>query len=189
MKRPAIGLLVLAILPGAAYCADLREIRVDYDGEVYTVDSAVWFAASQQAVFEVFSDWDLSEQFSSAIVESRNLGPDANGRYGYYVRNRGCILFFCRSVERTGTVERQPLTRLRAVADPDKSDFALSDERWTFEAEGGGTLVHYRLRLKPDFWVPPVIGPWAIKHKLRDDGGEALDRIEAIARARAAANG
>lgn len=189
MIRLCTGLALLAVFLQGGLAADLREIAVDYDGDVYTVDSSVWFAAGQRAVYEVFSDWDLSTEFSSAIVESRNLGPDKQGNHGYFVRNRGCILFFCRSVVRVGTVERQPPHSLTAVADAQKSDFALSDERWTFEPENGGTLVHYHLELKPDFWVPPVIGPYIIKRKLRDDGGEALDRIELLAQSRGGPDG
>ena len=30
---------------------------------------------------------------------------------------------------------------------------------WWLEAEGEGTLLHYRMSLTPDFWVPPLIGP------------------------------
>lgn len=189
MRRPGRFLALLWILPVASQGADLRDIEVDFDGDAYTVHSAVWFAAGQQAVFEVFSDWGLSTEFSSAIVESRNLDPEEYGTHGYYVRNRGCILFFCRSVVRVGAVERQPFDLLTAVADPEESDFAVSDERWTFEPENGGTLVRYHLRLKPDFWVPPLIGPYIIKRKLRDDGGEALDRIEAIAQSWPGADG
>jgi hypothetical protein len=36
--------------------------------------------------------------------------------------------------------------------------------------------------MQPKFWVPPGIGPYVIKRKLKSDGGDAIDRIEAIAR-------
>jgi hypothetical protein len=35
--------------------------------------------------------------------------------------------------------------------------------------------------MRPGFWVPPAIGPYLIKRKLRREGGRALDRIEALA--------
>ena len=176
--------LLVAILPASA--AELRDIAVVYEEGVYSVDSEVWFDAPQDSVYAVFADWDLSTEFSSAIVEARSIGPDAQGRHGYYVRNRGCILFFCKSVVRTGTVEMTPDIKLTASADPEQSDFDISDEQWLFHSEDGRTVVHYSLKMKPGFWVPPVIGPYLIKRKLRDDGGDALDRIEQIARRRVA---
>jgi hypothetical protein len=36
--------------------------------------------------------------------------------------------------------------------------------------------------MQPKFWVPPAIGPFIIKRKLKNDGGDAIDRIEAIAK-------
>jgi hypothetical protein len=189
MRRGLPLALPALLLPAALAAAELREIAVDHDGEVYSVDSVVWFDAPPDVVYGVFADWDLSTQFSSAIVEAHDIEALENGGRGFYVKNRGCFLFFCRTVERQGAVTATPHTLLEATADPDMSDFSLSDERWTFRSAGSGTLVNYSLRMTPSFWVPPLIGPYVIKRKLRDDGAEALDRIEAIAQARAAERG
>jgi hypothetical protein len=70
---------------------------------------------------------------------------------------------------------------IKAITDPEKSDFHVSNETWEFEEEGDGTLITYQLEMRPKFWIPPVIGPYVLKKKLRDDGAGALDRIEAIA--------
>lgn len=178
-----------ALLPAGTCAAELRDIVVDYEDGTYTVDSAVWLDAPPDAVYQVFGDWDLYVQFSSAIVEAHDIGPDANGERGFYVRNRACLLFFCKSAERTGSVRAAAPKLLEASADPAKSDFEMSEERWTFEAEDGGTLVTYSLRMRPAFWVPPLIGPYVIKHELRSEGGEAIDRIERLAQTRGDDNG
>ena len=91
------------------------------------------------------------------------------------------MLFYCKSVERTGSVEHEPLRYIKATVDPEQSDFHLSNETWEFSPEGEGTLIKYQLEMRPKFWVPPVIGPYVLKKKMADDGIEALDRIEAIA--------
>jgi Polyketide cyclase / dehydrase and lipid transport len=189
MRRGLPLALSALLLPAALAAAELRKIAVDHEGEVYSVDSVVWFDAPRDAVYAVFADWDLSPQFSSAIVEAHDIEALENGRPGFYVKNRGCFLFFCRTVVRQGAVTATPDTVLEATADPGMSDFSLSEERWRFRSAEGGTLVNYSLRMTPSFWVPPLIGPYVIKRKLRDDGAEALDRIEAIAQARAAERG
>jgi hypothetical protein len=38
------------------------------------------------------------------------------------------------------------------------------------------------LHFDPKFWVPPAIGPYMIKRKMKKEGGEAVDRIEQVAR-------
>ena len=181
MSRATLLALPLLLWLSAAGAAEMRSIDVEHHKGRYTVSSEVWFDATVAQVFEVFRRWDLSTQFSSAIAESRDIAADEYGRPGYYVRNEGCVLFFCRSFVRQGHVELEVNEELRAVANPDISDFKLSNETWTFVAENGGTVVTYRLLMEPDFWVPPGIGPYLIKRKFRNNGGDAIDRIEEIA--------
>ena len=181
MSRAALLVLPFLLWMSAATAAEMRSIKVEHHKGRYTVSSEVWFDATVKQVFEVFRHWDLSTQFSSAIVESRDIAADEYGRPGYYVRNEGCLLFFCKSFVRQGHVEMEINEELRAFANPEISDFKLSNETWTFVAEKGGTVVTYQLLMEPDFWVPPGIGPYLIKRKFRNNGGDAIDRIEAIA--------
>ncbi len=184
MRLPLFIVGLLAAFTAPARGADLREIEVERVDGNYLLHSVVWFDAGIDTVYHVFLDWDLSEQFSSVVVEARNTGSDANGDRGFYTRNRACVLFYCMSVERRGRVEHEPVRLIKAITDPEASDFHLSNETWEFEEEGEGTLITYQLEMRPKFWIPPVIGPYVLKKKLRDDGANALDRIEAIAQDR-----
>jgi hypothetical protein len=159
----------------------MLSIEVDYVDGRYSMESVIWFDAGVDETYEVFSDYDLSTKISSAIVEARNLEPDAQGRPGYYIRNKGCVLFFCKSVVRQGYVQSRDKRLLQAFTDASVSDFRFCEESWEFAEENGGTRVRYKLLMEPDFWIPPGIGPYMIKRKLRSDGSEALSRIEAIA--------
>lgn len=175
--------LWLLFVAGAqnASAAEMRSIDVKYDDGRYSLVSVAWFDAGIDETYDVFSSWDYSTEFSRAIVEARDLDPDESGRPGYFIVNQGCVLFFCKKMTRQGFVERQHNLGLRAVADPAVSDFKHFEEDWTFTEEDGGTSIRYELDMVPDFWVPPAIGPFIIKRRLRKDGGRALDRMEAIA--------
>lgn len=187
MTRSFFLLLLLPLLMLAgigAGAAEMRSIVVDRVEGVYVMQSEVRFAADIKDVFAVFADYDLSTQFSGAIVEAHNIEARDGGQPGFYIRNHGCVLFFCKSFERYGYVEREPFKVIRASIDPERSDFHLSNESWRFRSDDSGTVVTYNLEFKPKFWVPPVIGPYVIKRKLRSDGGNAVDRIEALAQER-----
>lgn len=181
MRISLFSILLVLVSTQFATAAEMRSVNVEYEDEHYSMVSVAWFDAGLDETFDVFSKWDYSTQFSSAVVEARDLEPDTSGRPGYFVRIRGCILFFCKSMVRQGYVEAQHNIDLRAVANPQSSDFQFFEESWEFAEEGGGTRVLYKLRMQPDFWVPPAIGPYLIKRKLKKDGGEALNRIEVIA--------
>ncbi len=177
----ALALLVLGA-PMTAEAATMRNIRVDRVEGIYIMRSEVWFDARIEQIYGVLADWDLSTRYSSVIVESRNLEPDAQGRPRYYCRNKICLLFFCMNFERSGHVEQKPLEYIYATAHPEISDFHVATESWLFSEEDGGTVVVYLVELKPKFWIPPVIGPYIIKRKMRKDGGDAIHRIEAVAK-------
>ncbi len=180
MKRALPFILLCCALPAQA--ADLRSVTVDKVDGKYIMSSEVWFDASVEQMYATMLDWDLSTEFSSVIVESRNLDPDDEGRPQYYIRNEACVVLFCMSFERSGVIEHKPFEYIRSEVYPEKSDFHFSNESWTFREEDDGTVVTYDLEFKPKFFVPPVVGPWAIKRKLREGGGDAIQRIEAIAR-------
>ena len=177
-------LLLLSAATGpTAQAAEMLGIEVDYDKGIYTMNSEVWFDATVEQVYQIFRYWDNSSKFSSAITESRDIEPDAEGRPQFYVRNKGCVLFFCTSFERQGYVKAEPNEVIYAFVNPEISDFHLSNESWRFEKRDGGTVVIYDLRMQPKFWIPPGIGPYLIKRKMRNSGSEALDRIELMAQA------
>lgn len=171
----------LLLLSFAVRSAELRDIAIDRVDERYTLRSETYFEVEQEALYAVLSNFELFEQFSSSIVESRNTEPDDLGRPGFFARMEGCVLLFCKSFVRQGYVLLDPVKEIVAVADAAESDFEFSHERWQLIAEGDGTIMIYDFELVPSFWVPPVIGPLYIQHALRGGAERAVDRIEALA--------
>jgi hypothetical protein len=164
-----------------AASADLRFIEVNRDDDLYTLRSVSWFAAAPESLYDVLTDYDQFLKFSSAIVESRNLSPDDKGRPEYYTRMEGCLLFWCQSFVRIGHLNLKPEYEITAITDPERSNFKRARERWQLRAEDGGTLLIYEFEMIPDFWVPPVLGPFYIKRALKSGGANAVNRIEALA--------
>ena len=114
MSRGFIPFVLWVLAANSASAADLVSLEVEHEDGRYTMESVAWFDAGIDATYEVFSRWDLSTQFSSAIVEARDLAPDELGRPGFYIRNKGCVLFFCKSLVREGYIESQGVHLLQA---------------------------------------------------------------------------
>jgi hypothetical protein len=93
------------------------------------------------------------------------------------------LMFFCMNFERNGYIESELNIYIRATGYPETSDFYVSEEHWQFSQDGEGTMLIYDVNLKPKFWIPPVIGPYFLKKKLKNSSGNAINRIEAIAQA------
>lgn len=161
--------------------AELRDVTVDLRNDRYRLTSETYLDVSRESLYAILSDFEQFEKFTSAIVESRNTGPDERGRPGFYARMQGCVLLFCKSFIRTGYVLLSPIAEIVAISNPDESDFKFSRERWQLIPDGDGTIMIYDFELEPAFWVPPVIGPFVIQRVLRSGAERAVNRIEALA--------
>jgi len=183
LKNSASALLAAALLlmPGFSQTAELRDIMVERKDDYYRLNSETWFDVSPEALYLVLSDYDLFTKFTSAIAESRNVEPDDRGRPQFFSRMEGCVLLWCKSFVRNGYLVLDPLREIIAITDPGISDFKLSRESWKLLPEDGGTLLVYEFHMIPDFWVPPVIGPYLIQRALKSGGDKAVNRIEALA--------
>lgn len=168
-------------LCATADAVELRSVVVEREEDIYWLESEVWFDADTAALYAVFLNYDLTHEFTSFVVESRNLEPAEDGRRRFYIRNKGCVWFVCRSFERTGHVEHVPNEYIQSTADAEISDFHISIESWQFKPEDEGTVVVYKFKFDPKFWLPPVIGPYVLQRKLELDSDHALSRIEQLA--------
>ena len=183
MRTLATALLLAlpAITLSAAEFSSLELVR---DGDDYRVLADVFIEAPAEGVFEVLTDYEGFPRLSSVFREGRVVEPIEDGRGVVYLHMKGCVLFFCREVEIVVFLEIEPYRRILAIVDPERSDLHYGRASWTLAPEEGGTLVTYELDMRPQFWIPPVIGPLIIKAALRYRGLRAARRLEALASGR-----
>ena len=139
-------------------------------------------AAPTSLVFQALTDYEHFSDLSSRYIESRFIEPAPNGQPRIYTQVEGCIWFFCRTVSRYAQLELNPDIHITATVEPAESDVSYGVEIWELEAVQGGTQVSYRHDMEPKFWVPPVVGLWAIRRVLNKDALAAAQRIEALAK-------
>ena len=180
MIRPA-ALLILLALPAQAGAAEFRSLEFVRDGNRYRVLSDVYLEAPGEGVFRVLTDYEGFPRLSSVFQEGRLIEPIRDGRGEVFFHMKGCVLFFCREVRLVERLEVAPPDRVVAIVDPARSDLEFGRTTWELSEEGEGTLVRYEMEMKPEFWIPPVIGPLVIKAALRSRGLRAARRVEALA--------
>lgn len=181
-RRVIIVGLAIGVAASVASAATIRELDISRDDGRYSLVADTYLAAPPQAIFEVLVDYERFDRISSVYKEFGYLEPQPDGTPTVYTLMEGCVMFFCKSLRRVATLEARPPYFIKATALPERSDFEHSVSEWHLEASGDGTKVVYRLEMNPDFWVPPVIGPWFLKRTLMKGGARAVNRIERIAR-------
>lgn len=145
---------------------DLIQVTVDVDDGQYRVLGRSRIEAPPEFVYATLMDFDNFHKLADGITETRFLPPSPSGERLAYSRFDSCVLFFCKTIEKVEAIDGRAFDSVRARAIPELSDFVFNRSHWTIEAAGDGTLLSYTAEFEPDFWIPPLIGPWAVRRKL-----------------------
>jgi hypothetical protein len=180
--RSGVIAIGAALAAAVASTATIDSIDVVKDNDLYSLHAETRLAASPEAIQAILTDYEQFGRISSVYKDYGFLEPEADGTPVVYTRMEGCLMFFCKSMTRVERLEVNEPTHIRTVTLPEQSDFKYSVSEWFIEADADGSRMTYVLEMEPDFWVPPVIGPWYLKRTLLRGGGAAIDRIERLAR-------
>ena len=179
----ALGALGAGALAGAV---TIDELDVTRQRGRYSLEANGRLDATPESIYAVLTDFDDNaySRILDSYKESRYLEPEADGTPVVYTRMEGCALWHCMSLERTERLETQAPYWIKSTVLPERSNFKHSTSEWVLERDGDGTKIIYKLEMEPDFVVPPVIGPWALKRTLSQGGRRAITGIERLARER-----
>lgn len=165
----------------AALAVDIVDARVDKQGPRYHVFGSSLIQASPEFIYQVLMDFDNFHKLAGGIKETHFVPGEHPGEVLGYTLIESCVLFFCRRAEKLERIEATPYSEIRAVVIPAQSDFVMKVSRWILEPQGDATLLSYEAEFEPDFWLPPLIGTWAIKRKLVESAQTIGMRIEFMA--------
>lgn len=176
-------------LPVAAF--DVRTVEVQHQGDRYRVTMRVKLDAPASASYAVFSDPLRLREINPAIREvevQEELGP---GLRRIRTRVRACVALFCRQLAQVQDMHYERTAdggRIQARVLPERSDFRHGQAAWIFRGcDADQTCLAFDAELEPAFWVPPVLGPWLIERKLREEAIETSRGLERLARVEAKA--
>lgn len=167
-----------------AAAATIDGLDVTKQRGLYSLEANARLDATPESIYSVLTDFDDNaySRISRAYKESRYLDPADDGTPIVYTRMEGCLLWHCMTLERTERLETQAPRWIKSTALPESSNFKHAISEWVLEPDGDGTMMSYKVELEPDFFVPPVIGPWYLKRTLSQGGLRAVTRIERLAR-------
>ena len=183
LRRVAVALTALAV-SAVAIAAKIDSLDVERERGRYTLEAYARLDATPESIYAVLMDFDDNaySRISRVYKESRYLEPASDGTPLVYTRMEGCMLWHCVTLVRTERLETDPPYYIKSVALPEGSNFKRASSEWMLEPDGDGTLMTYTLKMEPDFFVPPIIGPWYLKRTLEKGGLRAVRRIERLAR-------
>jgi hypothetical protein len=174
-------LLVLLLSPPLASAADITASGITQENNTYTLHVDAHIDAPLSMVRATITDFASLATINPSIEESRVLIQTPERQRVRTVVNV-CILIFCKRVVQVQDVSILGDETIEATMVPGAGDFRSGLARWTLQAAAGGTRLHFFVVMEPDFWVPPLIGPWMIEDKLVEEVEVTARYIEQQAR-------
>lgn len=156
---------------------EVVRMDVDHNDGVYRISAEVLITLPPDRVKTGLTDIDHLSRLSSDIRVSQLLEKKNPGKAIFRADLHSCILLFCleRTLIQSLIIKRQEIDFIIA---PAKNSFRYGWVRWKLFPTNGGTRVIYTSELEPDFWIPPMIGPFLLRGKFMDDTVEFMDHLE-----------
>jgi len=170
------------LFAGAARAAGVVALRVERHGDRYRLAMRMNLEMPARELRAIITDYAHLARLNPAIIESKVLArKDGVTRVRTVVR--GCIAFFCFDVHQVQDVRASADGEIIAVTVPALSDFRYGLARWRIIPRGAACRLDLEAVIVPSFWVPPIIGPWLIRHKMRDEALRTAATLERLASA------
>lgn len=182
VAAPWVMVAVLLAYPVIARSGEVLAVDVAHARGRYTVHFDVRLAAPRARLERYLTDYANYAEYFDTITESTVLSGTPEGVQRIRLRAYSCVLFFCNTLTMVKDIAEQEPGALLAHIDPALSDFEEATEHWRVLADGDHTRLQYDAELVPNFFVPPLIGPWILKKKIRASLLSGAERLETLAR-------
>lgn len=175
--------ILLVLVSAATLAGRVDFVTVQRDGARYILEGEAFVAAPAPAVYAAITDYNSLARLDKGIAESRLLERIDDKIALVYTRLTGCVLVFCRKVERVERVEEVSATEVESVVVPQaEADIVYERSWWRLAAEADGTRISYRTEVEPDFWIPAFVGPAVLRNVLKRRVSRTLGNLEQAAR-------
>lgn len=181
--RTCLLVLFLAVLfPAPLRALDIRDLQVTRDGASYRVNFDVLIPVASAHVEALLRDYRQWPRLSDTLTESQLLLTLPDGRQRVRIVFNSCVFIFCKTIAQTKDMDSREHGDIRTVMVPAQSDFSSGWEHWQIRSTKNMTQVQYHAEFSPSFSLPPVIGPWILKARLRQKLTLTAERLELLSR-------
>jgi len=153
---------------------------VSYEHDIYHAMIEMHINANADKVYALFTDFNYLSRLNDNISNSDLIDEDPP-EYTVLVESRNCVLFFCKNLKQLQKVTELGEGYIFVEDIKGESDFAFANSRWHIYAHGSGTRIRFSSEMKPDFWLPPLFGPWLFKNQLTKETQTMIERLEQLA--------
>jgi len=181
----ACALVALYLFSSLSSAAEFEELSVTEANGEYRLRVIAVLDAPADYIHSVITDYKHAYRINPSITEVDILPFDHNHNNVLRVRNLSeqWVGPFCFNITWVGDIRETRAGDIKIKTVPELSSFKSGSAIWEIRPRGERTWVLHESRLKPDFFIPPVIGDTILLNKMRTDTLATFRRIECQATA------
>jgi len=168
LSRTSRSILLLQVLVGVsgAMALDVQDIQIAKQGRAYEVQATFHILASVNQVMAILTDYGFPDRLDPEVTSREVIRRDGEiTRVRTEIRS--CVIFFCKDLALTQDVTVIADT-IQADIVPTEGDFRSGYFRWMVSSsDTGGSYLIFTAVVEPDFYIPPVVGGYLARRKLR----------------------
>lgn len=165
----------------AAMPADIDKVIVDHSNKRYTVEMNARMDTTAEKAYAVFTDYERLGEINDAIIRAELIEGAPQGQQRIHTQVRVCVVGICRVFDQVQDMRKAPPEHLQADIVPELSNLKYGKANWRIWNQDGRAHLYFSAEVEPDFWVPPLVGPWLIKRKLESEAEQTANGIERLA--------
>ena len=175
---PLLATAALAVGVPPANAATVLQAEVTESHGSYRMSFEAVLQAPYPRIHALLTDYPGLPRFNPHIQDITLLPTSERGSLRMRVVSRPCVLVFCKRVTHVQQVREHTPGDIVATVIPEESDLRRGLMSWRVVPEGDRTRIVFQGDMTPAFWVPPLIGPAAIKHSLRSEAIALVENLE-----------
>ena len=172
--------LGLAMASAAAGATSIEHSEIRFEGSRFRYSFVTVIDGAPDAVRQVVTDYDNLDRINRNVILSRVLERYDDGTLKRALFLERCVLGICFDIRFVERVVEEGY-RIRTEIIPAESNFERGEAEWLIEAlPDGRTRMTLRADQTPEFWIPPVIGPFVLTRVFRYEVTHTCEAIEQL---------
>ena len=174
-------LFVWSCLPVVAESAQVANTSVIQQQGRFIMHSEAFVQAPVSKVHTLLTEYENLPRVNRNLKRVKILERLRGGGVRMGITMDYCILTICLNFKWVQDVRTLPDGDIVMAIVPNQGDFRQGSGRWRLLSDDGGTRLLFDIDLMPNFWIPPVFGPWLMKRKLTHEAFETAQGLERMA--------
>lgn len=173
-----VVLFLFSSICSISVASEVLELSVTKEDGEYVVMIVAVVNAPEDYVYQVVTDYKHVYRINPTITTVDVQDTDRDGVVRVQHHSKHSIGPFRFNIDWGGDIEETEHGHLKITTIPDISSFDSGSAIWVITPQGHRTWVLHESKLKPNFFIPPVVGDYFIKRYMREATLNTFNRIE-----------